>query len=855
MSELRLTRLQEETKAHILDVLQRKRKDNPQGPAAYLLADEVGLGKTKVTAEVIRALEEEKKTSGKDHSGRFIVYYLCGSQRVVDQNVAALRRDCDAQTTEDKRLSQQLNKSYPDGILVLPLTPATTFTNKNSDFEQEEWKFLVSCWNPLGETVDKLWNRDDWRTKLSGEATAENCPWQDILGKDGKPVSDWSKNDHSNEENNQAKELFLYMRTASCLQVMGEQLPPDLVVLDEFQNYDGLLYDHNKKYPLFTTLLKTTPRLLLLSATPYQMLTGEVRNLKYRDVLTGNAASTDTNMRAQNQEEEANTAFSVHNESFDKVVQFVLDPLHPEKPAGELSEQKMYEQVFCRTERSMFYDTEIKDEPVDTRYIGADAAATHIRRVQRQYGTLAAVTKKADFDRVVAYEKKAPNYPCFATRYLDIKKGSQDSDTNTNDDGYLEWDRNNGNRLPGLSEEDPGTHAKYALLRDQVLPHDAEAMLWVPPVLWEETPVAGIDLDQNNPFAENRDYTKTLVFGDYRMTTAAPVWYLRREVRARWNTRMQNPARRTLDGGRRDALKAYYESCFAGRPQAVKTFVENLMQQNMELVEAVTGLQGEEARWYYAAQGRLKNVLEEYGFLLGGNDELGKTLPELEKCNRMQLKVFGGKDEQKAVHCTLAERFTVDDTDSGAHKETHSRAMQKRFNSPFWPFVLTASSVAQEGLDFHWYSHAIAHWSLPKTPVEYMQREGRIDRYLSHLVRKRMHRLFPEETTFADLVQRCRDKVKAKRYDEKRPLYPYWYIGKQDFSNLMEGGPAEEELPRFRRLVCALPLSSERVFWDKLQKAMRQYNVHLGPGCQTTRRFCPLLLSLEKKAGKETSDL
>src|SRR5699024_11381509 len=133
-----------------------------------------------------------------------------------------------------------------------------------------------------------------------------------------------------------------------------------------------------------------------------------------------------------------------------------------------------------------------------------------------------------------------------------------------------------------------------------------------------------------------------------------------------------------------------------------------------ELVEAVTGLQGEEARWYYAAQGRLKNVLEEYGFLLGGNDELGKTLPELEKCSRMQLKVFGGKDEQKAVHCTLAERFTVDDTDSGAHKETHSRAMQKRFNSPFWPSVLTASSVAQEGLDFHWYSHAIAHWSLPK---------------------------------------------------------------------------------------------------------------------------------------------
>ena len=856
MSDLHLTRLQEATKTHILEVLNRK-METQQCPEAYLLADEVGLGKTKVTAAVIRELaklkekknfsEKQKEILQNKRPDRFIVYYLCGSQRVVDQNVAALRRDCHAGITKDERLSKQLNQSYQGKILILPVTPATTFTNKNSDFEQKEWEFLVSHWDLLEYTVHQLWKRDDWRSKLSGEAAAGDCPWQEIL-KDGKPAGRWSKNDHNDTENNHAKELFLYMRTAACLYVLEGQLPPDLVVLDEFQNYDGLLYDHNEKYPLFTQLLKKTPRLLLLSATPHRMLTGEVRNLKYRDVLTETADSTDTNLRTQNQEEEANTAFSVHNESFDKVVQFVLDPLHPEKPAGKLSEQEMYEKVFCRTERSMFYDTQIKDEPVDTKYITVEQAAAHIRRVGAQYEELKKLTiKKATADRILAYEKKAPDYPCFATRYLDIKNWYSDEEYRK------KWEDD----LFHLSEEDPGTHAKYALLRDQVLPSGAEAMLWVPPVLWEETPVAGIDLDQNNPFARNRDYTKTLVFGDYRMTTAAPVWYLRRDVRARQEAWIGHPARRTLDQARLKVLQAYYESCFAGQSEKVKSFVENLLQQNNTLVEAVTGLQGEAAWWYYAAQGRLKNVLEEYGFLLGGNDELGKTLPELQKCQAMRLKVFGQPAETEAGPCTLAERFTVDDTDSGAHKETHSRAMQKRFNSPFWPFVLTASSVAQEGLDFHWYSHAIAHWSLPKTPVEYMQREGRIDRYLSHLVRKRMHLLFPEETTFADLKEQCLTAVQNLGYDVSRPLYPYWYIGGEDFENLKR--PKLDQLPRFRRLVCALPLSSEWVFWGKLQKAMQQYNVHLGPSYQadthTARRFCPLLLSLEKKAGKETSDL
>ena len=58
------------------------------------------------------------------------------------------------------------------------------------------------------------------------------------------------------------------------------------------------------------------------------------------------------------------------------------------------------------------------------------------------------------------------------------------------------------------------------------------------------------------------------------------------------------------------------------------------------------------------------------------------------------------------------------------------------YNSPFWPFVLASTSVGQEGLDFHQYSHAIVHWNLPGNPVDLEQREGRVHRYKGHAVRK-----------------------------------------------------------------------------------------------------------------------
>jgi len=68
-------------------------------------------------------------------------------------------------------------------------------------------------------------------------------------------------------------------------------------------------------------------------------------------------------------------------------------------------------------------------------------------------------------------------------------------------------------------------------------------------------------------------------------------------------------------------------------------------------------------------------------------------------------------------------------------ENTRQPQVRQAFNSPFWPFVLASTSVGQEGIDFHWWCHSLLHWNTPASPIDFEQREGRIDRYDGHAVR------------------------------------------------------------------------------------------------------------------------
>jgi hypothetical protein len=76
---------------------------------------------------------------------------------------------------------------------------------------------------------------------------------------------------------------------------------------------------------------------------------------------------------------------------------------------------------------------------------------------------------------------------------------------------------------------------------------------------------------------------------------------------------------------------------------------------------------------------------------------------------------------------TFRSRFALRlDKGHGEDEKTVHRVdtVRKAFNSPFWPLVLATTSIGQEGLDFHLYSHGVVHWNLPHNPVHVEQREA-----------------------------------------------------------------------------------------------------------------------------------
>ncbi len=98
------------------------------------------------------------------------------------------------------------------------------------------------------------------------------------------------------------------------------------------------------------------------------------------------------------------------------------------------------------------------------------------------------------------------------------------------------------------------------------------------------------------------------------------------------------------------------------------------------------------------------------------------------------------RSRPKPAHFALAFGDDVSDESKKADGKSRKSAVREAFNSPFWPFVLSTTSVGQEGLDFHLYCRDIVHWNLPSNPVDLEQREGRINRYDGLSIRRNIAR-------------------------------------------------------------------------------------------------------------------
>jgi hypothetical protein len=224
----------------------------------------------------------------------------------------------------------------------------------------------------------------------------------------------------------------------------------------------------------------------------------------------------------------------------------------------------------------------------------------------------------------------------------------------------------------------------------------------------------------------------------------------------------------------------------------------------------------------YCVVGNLQAVLDEYAHMTQ-TKMLGNTVTEaIIGTSNLSIDTtdsLGMEEKKQLMRCHFAIPFidkTV--TDKSVARTTNIR---KAFNSPFRPFLLSTTSIGQEGLDFHWYARKIVHWNLPSNPVDLEQREGRINRFKCLAIRRNVVKLYGSETyhTWDELFSLAYSNLKGTHSD----IVPYWCLPVADLTEEQRA-----KLEYIERIVPLYPLSRDRYKYERLIKVLALYRMTLG---------------------------
>ena len=291
----------------------------------FLVADEVGLGKTLVAQGVIAKAVSHLRQKG---TKRINIVYLCSNQSIATQNLRKLRKalpegaSMTPQTADRMTLLalgiddiEESEKKTSGQVNFFPLTPGTSFKMGNSMGKQEErrflYHFLASAYHGnnafMRETARGLPGKSLMRM-LKGLVSKPDAQWYEEIEQDAKAKAAVSrlgvssiilgdlkeqiaelaneypthwKTTPSQELQSRARGLVkqLRLRIASA---SIQLLEPSLIIMDEFQRFTELL-DGRENNVVSLLVQKLTSyrngstneevRMLLLSATPYRYLT------------------------------------------------------------------------------------------------------------------------------------------------------------------------------------------------------------------------------------------------------------------------------------------------------------------------------------------------------------------------------------------------------------------------------------------------------------------------------------------------------------------------------------------------------------------------------------------------------
>lgn len=506
-------------------VFRRMWLDDPP-TSRFLIADEVGLGKTLVARGVVaRTLEHLR-----DDVGRIDVVYVCSNGAIAQQNVNRLNvmgDDHVAMATRLTLLPLELHRLEDNKVNFISFTPGTTFDLKSSGGIWQERVLLHRLLSQelpdlaqsLVHVLRGMVRLDRFQARVDDQST----PLNESLGRDFlEEVSrDMRLLDRLHEvadrfrqprqkipEEDRVRQYSLIGELRQRLaRVCLDALEPDLVILDEFQRFRDLLDGESEAAELARLLMNyRTPegndvRTLLLSATPYKPLTLSTdEEDHYRDFLrTLEFLFDDPAMVARLEEHLRVYRRGLYDCGED-----------PDLPHARESVEQMLRSVMVRTER--VGRTATRDAMLTSRIQDAPLSTADLDQAR----LLTTVAQEVGATDPLEYWKSAPHVLQFMKDYKIKRKFEEASADPT--EPLTNAITEAGDRLltrrqvARYREVDTANGRLRVLLEDMVEPGQWE-LLWMHPSL----PY----LEPGGAYARVPEFTKALVFSSWTVVPDA----------------------------------------------------------------------------------------------------------------------------------------------------------------------------------------------------------------------------------------------------------------------------------------------------------------------------------------------
>lgn len=514
------TRFQERT----IDYVIRRFWDDPDPARRFLVADEVGLGKTVVAREVLAEALRRRPGQSVD------IVYLCSSQPVASQNLKRLKVHGHGGTRKATRLTMlALEQPTSDGVRYFALTPDTSFKVSGRSGTVRERALIHACLSRIlrGERFDAVirqvslssWERETAKIaeiKLDPrvvdafrQAVRTDADLLKDVRRVGRDIVDAPEDEPlARGLKRRRDEVVGRLRRHLALHSVEAMASNGLVIVDEFQRFAPLFdmrrIETDMAVRLVDRLLsREVPdrRVLLLSATPYRIPGAET--------IPGQTPYADFVALVRFLADEPTAADLA--EALDRYAHALR--ANPPDPAAILEARNdaraILRPIMSRTERTgaasnpnaMVREEARALDPV----VGDIAGAVAARRIARRL-------KVRD---PVEYWKSAP----FLLDFMrDYQFRTSANDASDRDRPFVGRQARRGRLVldrPALRRLDP-LAAPSARLRDlleDALPPGTERLLWTPPSLPYLKP--------KGEYARAPNDLKRLVFTEWRLAPDA----------------------------------------------------------------------------------------------------------------------------------------------------------------------------------------------------------------------------------------------------------------------------------------------------------------------------------------------